>query len=94
MVEDTGKTVRAGTYKPVNTPEELKVEEDDSGLPLAVKQKRRQAVMTIEDRWRIDDEWWRAEPVSRLYYNVLLASGQRLVLYKDLVSGGWYEQEY
>jgi hypothetical protein len=94
MVEDTGKTLRPDTYKPVNTPEALKVEESANGAPAAVKQKRRQAVMTIEDRWRIDDEWWRAAPVSRLYYNVLLTSGQRVVLYKDLVTGGWYEQEY
>ena len=94
MVENTGKTLRADTYKPVNTPEALKIEEDASGLPVAVRLKRRQAVATIEDRWRIDDEWWRAEPVSRLYYNVLLASGQRLVLYKDLVTGNWYQQDY
>jgi len=70
------------------------VEETAAGLPAAVRLKRRQAVATIEDKWRIDDEWWRAELVSRLYYNVLLASGQRLVLYKDLVTGKWYEQEY
>ena len=94
MVENTGKTLRADTYKPVNTPEALKVEEDASGLPVAVRLKRRQAVMTIEDRWRIDDEWWRAGPVSRLYYNVLLTTGQRLVLYKDLVTSSWYQQEY
>jgi phage tail sheath protein FI len=94
MVENTGKTLRADAYKPVNTPTALQVEEDASGFPLAVKGKRRQAITSIEDRWRIDDEWWRAEPVSRLYYNVLLASGQRLVLYKDLIAGGWYEQEY
>jgi hypothetical protein len=94
MVEDTGKTLRAGTYKPVNTPEALQIEEDAAGLPVAVKLKRRQAVMTIEDKWRIDDEWWRAEPVSRLYYNVLLSSGQRLVLYKDLITSDWYQQEY
>lgn len=94
MVKDTGKTVRADTYKPVNTPEALKVNEDAAGLPSAVKLKQREAVISIEDRWRIDDEWWRSEPVSRLYYNVLLASGQRLVLYKDLIGGGWYEQEY
>ena len=94
MVENTGKTLRADTYKPVNTPEALQIEEDAAGLPVAVRLKRRQAVATIEDRWRIDDEWWRAEPVSRLYYNILLASGQRLVFYKDLVSGSWYEQEY
>jgi hypothetical protein len=94
VVSDTGKTLRADAYKPVNEPEALKVEEDAAGLPVAVRIKRRQSVMTIEDRWRIDDEWWRAEPVSRLYYNVLLASGQRLVLYKDLIKGDWYEQEY
>jgi hypothetical protein len=94
VVTDTGKALRADTGKPVNTPEALKVEEDPSGLPLAVKMKRRQAVISIEDRWRLDDEWWRAAPVSRLYYNVLLASGQRLVLYKDLVTGGWYQQDY
>lgn len=94
MVEDTGKALRPGTYKPVNTPEELKIEEGADGRPTAIKLKRRQAIISIEDRWRIDDEWWRAAPVSRLYYNVLLASGQRLVLYKDLISGSWYEQEY
>ncbi len=51
-------------------------------------------VAAIDDRWRVDDEWWRSEPISRLYYAVRLASGQRLVLYKDLVSGGWYRQGY
>jgi hypothetical protein len=94
VVPDTGKTLRADACKPVNTPEALRVEEDASSLPLAVRLKRRQTVISIEDRWRIDDEWWRAAPVSRLYYNVLLASGQRLVLYKDLVAGGWYQQDY
>jgi hypothetical protein len=94
VVENTGKALRADTYKPVNAPEALKVEEDAAGLPIAVRLKRRQTIATIEDMWRIDDEWWRAAPVSRRYYNVLLASGQRLVLYQDLVTGNWYEQEY
>ena len=94
MVENTGKTLRADTYKPVNTPEAVQLEEDAAGLPVAVRLKRRQGIATIEDKWRIDDEWWRAEPVARLYYNVLLASGQRMVLYKDLVTGSWYQQEY
>jgi hypothetical protein len=94
VVPDSGKTLRADACKPVNTPAALKTEEDASGLPVAVRLKHRQAVMSIEDKWRIDDEWWRDAPVSRLYYNVLLASGQRLVLYKDLVTGEWYEQDY
>jgi hypothetical protein len=94
MVEDTGKTLCADTYRPVNVPEPVKVEEDDFGFPVAVREKRRQAVAAVEDRWRIDDEWWRAEPVTRLYYTVRFTSGQRLVLYKDLHDSCWYKQAY
>ena len=95
MVQDTGKTLRADTYRSVNTPEPVDLEEASSfSLPLAVRAPRRQAVVNIEDRWRIDDEWWRQEPISRLYFEVTLDSGQRIVLYKDLVNGGWFRQAY
>ena len=94
MVKNSGKTLRTDTYRPVNAPELIPVEEDSSGSPLAVKIPRRQVITAIDDRWRIDDEWWRREPVSRLYYAVLLASGQRLVLYKDLIDSHWYRQSY
>jgi hypothetical protein len=70
------------------------VEEDSAGLPLAVRSPRKQTVVAIEDRWRIDDEWWRREPISRLYCCVLLAFGQRLMLYKDLIKDCWYRQSY
>jgi hypothetical protein len=92
MVEDTGKAVCAGTLKPVNQPEAEQVEEDAAGRPAAIKGKRRQPVQAVDDRWRLDDEWWRPEPISRMYYAVRLASGQKLVLYKDLAGGGWYRQ--
>jgi len=92
VVTDTGKAPGAGTYQPVNMPEPVTVKEDSSGLPAMVMLRQKQTIAAIEDRWRIDDEWWRREPVSRLYYAVLLRSGQRLVLYKDLDSGRWYRQ--
>ena len=94
MVADTRKTLRSDTLKPINLPEPVSVEEDLSGLPSVVKTKRQQKIITIEDRWRIDDEWWRSEPVSRLYYAVILASGQRLVLSKNLIDNCWYRQSY
>jgi len=94
MVADTGKTLRPDSIKPVNLPEPLQVEESPAGLPVAVRLKRRQSIIAIEDCWRIDDEWWRSEPVSRLYYAVILASGHRIVLSKNLIDGSWYRQTY
>lgn len=94
MVKNSGKTLRTDTYRPVNAPQPIPVEEDSSGSPLAVRTPRRQVVTAIDDRWRIDDEWWRREPVPRRYYAVRLASGQRLVLYKDLIDNRWYRQSY
>jgi len=66
------------------------VKEGAGGLPIAITTSHRQAIVAIIDRWRVDDEWWRPEPVSRFYFIVILTSGQRLVIYKDLTSGNWY----
>ncbi len=91
MVQDSGKKIRAETIS-LNKPEPVRVQEDASSLPVAVKASHRQLIKSIEGRWRIDDEWWRTVPISRLYYAVVLASGQRLVLYKDLATNSWYRQ--
>jgi endonuclease/exonuclease/phosphatase (EEP) superfamily protein YafD len=68
------------------------IEETSSGLPTAMKFKQRHSILSIEDCWRIDDEWWRSEPVSRLYYAVILDSGRRVILYKNLIDKNWYRQ--
>jgi hypothetical protein len=51
-------------------------------------------VATVQDRWRIDDEWWRETPVSRVYYQLQLDNGRVVTLYRDLIGGGWWEQRY
>jgi hypothetical protein len=59
MDADTTKSLRTNASKPLNAPQPLSVEENAAGLPTAVTLKRRHAIITIEDYWRIDDEWWR-----------------------------------
>lgn len=49
-------------------------------------------VLEVLDIWRIDDEWWRKQPVSRLYYRVVLEDGTMTSLFKDLISDQWYQQ--
>ena len=94
MVKNPGETLRTGAYKSLNTPDLVRIEEDAEGLPMVVREKRRLCVEAIDDSWRLDDEWWRPEPVSRLYYSIRLASGQKMIIYKDFTNGIWYRQSY
>jgi hypothetical protein len=110
MVQNPGKTLCLNPVKPVNLPEPVSVVESASGGPAALrmahsnpaaqafppvkKTAQGQVITSIDDRWRIDDDWWRSEPISRLYYTIRLASGNRQVIYKDLTNGQWYKQTY
>ncbi|ADJ25744.1 conserved hypothetical protein [Dehalogenimonas lykanthroporepellens BL-DC-9] len=95
MVTDSGKTLHVDTLRAVNLPEPLEIRADADYQPLAVRRHRRWLqVAVIEDTWRLDDEWWRPAPLSRRYYAVMLAGGQRLTLFHDLAGGGWYHQSY
>ncbi|MBI4282176.1 MAG: hypothetical protein HY672_01645 [Chloroflexi bacterium] len=49
-------------------------------------------VESVDDRWRIDDEWWRDEPVSRMYFTCAADRGIRVTVFQDLVTKQWYGQ--
>jgi hypothetical protein len=71
----------------------MQVEADEQGLPGAVlRSGRRYAVAAVLETWRIDDEWWRPQPVSRSYFSLLLEDGRTLTVYRD--AGGWSAQDY
>ncbi len=61
---------------------------------MEVTQGRSRCKGTVRSAWRIDDEWWREEPVSRLYYSVLLETGVVLTIFRDLITDKWYKQRY
>lgn len=95
MVKDPGASLGAGALRPLNTPVSLAVETDASGYPVTVRRKRWTAprrVVGVEDRWRIDDEWWREDPIVRLYYRVALEDGSLLTIYHDMHAEAWCEQ--
>ena len=49
-------------------------------------------VESVEDIWRIDDEWWREEAVSRMYYRCAVDGGMSVTVFHDLINGKWYRQ--
>ncbi|MCJ7510373.1 MAG: hypothetical protein MUP14_05760 [Dehalococcoidia bacterium] len=95
MVAHTRAATRAHRLRPLNQPRPIRVEAGESGEPQAVVLEReRLTVAAVQDRWRIDDEWWRERPVSRLYYLLLLEDGQVVTVYQDLIGLRWARQAY
>lgn len=87
------RPAEAPRLRPLNRPRPLRVEADEDGRPTAVwLSGRRHAVEAVQETWRIDDEWWRQWPVSRVYYRLLLEDGRAVTVYRDMVSGGWAKQ--
>jgi hypothetical protein len=52
----------------------------------------RQPVALVREEWHVVDRWWTEEPVSRRYYDVVLESGQQVVVFNDEERGAWFLQ--
>ncbi len=52
----------------------------------------RQAVAVVREEWRVLDRWWTEEPVNRRYFEVVLESGQNVVVFRDDEQGCWCSQ--
>lgn len=92
MVTNTRTSIRSHRLRPLNLPRSIGVElnKDDLPVTIAFAGKCRQ-VEEIGEIWRIDDEWWR-DQISRRYVEVMLVGGGHVVVYEDLIGGGWFMQ--
>lgn len=52
----------------------------------------RERVECVLDTWCVDDSWWSERPVRRIYHEVQLEGGVRLVLSWDMVRERWLAQ--
>jgi hypothetical protein len=93
MVPNTRTSPRPGALRPLNPLRPVKVSADTLGQPQKVFLKRPLRVTRIDERWRIDDEWWRERGISRAYYLCLLEDGSKLTLVQDLLTSRWYTQK-
>jgi hypothetical protein len=71
------------------------VEADADGTPLRLRLDGPwQSVILVRRPWRVDQHWWRDEPVRRAYFRVAPEDGPPLTLYRETESGRWFRQEY
>ena len=94
MVSNPGRTPDPRRIRRLKPAEVIEVQVDAEGLPLRIRLGRWCDISLIRHPWRIDQHWWRAEAISRLYYRVAPEDGPPLTIYRDLVGGDWFRQEY
>ena len=73
----------------LNAPRPVLVEAHADGAPRRVN---RVGVAVVREEWRVVDRWWTEEPVSRRYFELVLASGQNSVVFRDEERGCWFTQ--
>jgi hypothetical protein len=70
-------------------PKPATVEANDRGTPRAVESI---AVDTLREEWVVEDRWWTGRPLRRRYFELVLVDGRNVVVFRDLVGGGWFLQ--
>jgi hypothetical protein len=89
------KTAHGQRLKSLHRPRRINVEPSEDNQPAAIQfGSRKIAIESIIETWRIDEEWWRDKPVSRVYWRVALEDGRVIDVYRDLTTGSWWRQAY
>ena len=70
----------------------IAVESDALGVPQRFTWRgQAHTVEIVANRWRVDEDWWRGR-IWREYFKLATDTGLLVVVFRDLVSGGWYVQ--
>jgi hypothetical protein len=71
-------------------PRPVEVVSDGGGSPVEVGGVK---VEALREQWLVEDRWWTPKPLQRAYFELVLADGRNLVVFREPAdSGSWFEQ--
>jgi hypothetical protein len=70
-------------------PSRVAVEADSGGAPRAVEGVR---VEAVREEWLVEDRWWMPSPLRRHYFELVLADGRDVVVFRSGRGDRWYRQ--
>jgi hypothetical protein len=73
----------------LNEPRPVKVSADREGPPRAVEKV---VVEAVREEWLVEDRWWTPAPLRRHYFELALADGRALTVFRDAGDGRWFRQ--
>jgi hypothetical protein len=71
------------------TPRSVTVDADPAGVPRAVDGV---AVEAVREEWRVEDRWWTPKPLRRHYFDLALADGRAVAVFRCVSNGRWFRQ--
>lgn len=69
-------------------PRQVTVETGEGGVPRAVEGI---AVEAVREEWWVEDRWW-MNPLRRHYFELVLADGRDVAVFRGMAGGHWYRQ--
>jgi hypothetical protein len=79
-------SARRSVYWP--QPVEVRIGRD--GAPRAVEEV---AVEAVREEWLVEDRWWAPKPLRRRYFELVLADGRNVVVFREPADDGrWFLQ--
>jgi hypothetical protein len=73
----------------LGAPESAQVAADERGVPTGLGEV---VVDSVREEWVVEDRWWTGKPLRRRYFELVLVNGRNVVVFHDLVGGGWFMQ--
>jgi hypothetical protein len=68
-------------------PRPVRVEAGPGQMPQAVDSV---AVESVREEWLVEDRWWTAQPLNRHYFELVLADGRDIVVFRS--ADHWFVQ--
>ena len=73
----------------LNEPRPVAVRAATDGTPLAIGAA---TVEAVREEWLVEDRWWTPRPLRRHYFELALADGRALTVFRDAGDGRWFRQ--
>jgi hypothetical protein len=70
-------------------PRRVAVRVAPDGVPAEVE---RTPVEAVREEWLVEDRWWTPRPLRRHYFELALADGRALTVFRDAAGERWYRQ--
>ena len=71
-------------------PRPVAVTTGPDGAPRAIEAV---TVESVREEWLVEDRWWTPRPLRRRYFELVLADGRNLVVFREPAEEGrWFEQ--